>query len=300
MRRIYAVPAVAVASVLLFSGCVENSDPGAQASASAAASAAPDGVIDEASAALVPEAIRASGKLVAGIDPNYAPNEFKNSSGRPVGWSIDLADAIGAKLGLTVEYQVAGFDKIIPSVLGGTIDIGYSSLTDNAERQKSVDFVNYYTAGLQWTQPLGGSVDVTNVCGLTVSVQRTTYAETDLLPQLNAECEAAGNEAILVDGYETQAEATNALAIGKSDAMIADSPIAQYAFSQQPDAIELVGPIFDTAPYGIAVNKNNTALRDAIHGALVSMLEDGSYKEVLSSWRVNGGMLDLITINAGV
>lgn len=297
MRLRYAVPALAAVVVLMLSGCVDNSNPSALESV---VPEVPEIAVDQAAVALLPESIRSSGKLIAGIDPNYAPNEFKSQDGRPVGWSIDLADAIGAKLGLEVEYRVAGFDKIIPSVLGGTIDIGYSSLTDNAERQKSVDFVNYYSAGLQWAQPLGGTVDVEDVCGLTVSVQRTTFAETDLLPARSEACVAQDKAPITVDGYETQAEATNALALGKVDAMIADSPIAQYAYAQQPEAIELAGFPFDTAPYGIAVSKDNTALRDAIRAALVSMLEDGSYKEVLSSWRVHGGMLDAITVNAGV
>lgn len=297
MRLRYAVPALAAAAVLLLSGCVDNSSPSAPESV---VPEVPETAVDAAAAALLPESIRSSGKLVAGIDLNYAPNEFKSEDGRPVGWSIDLADAIGARLGLEVEYRVAGFDKIIPSVLGGTIDVGYSSLTDNAERQKSVDFVNYYSAGLQWAQPRGGGVDVENVCGLRVSVQRTTFAETDLLPALSESCVAEDKEPVIIEGYETQAEATSALAVGKVDAMIADSPITQHAVSQQTELIELAGVAFDTAPYGIAVNKENTALRDALHAALASMLEDGSYREVLSSWRVHGGMLNTITVNAGV
>lgn len=297
MRLRFAIPFIAAAAVLTLSGCVDNSTPSALESI---VPIVPEIAVDATAAAMLPAAIRDSGKLVVGIDPNYAPNEFKNHDGLPVGWTIDLADALSAKLGLQADYRVSGFDKIIPSVLGGTFDVGYSSLTDNAERQKSVDFVNYYSAGLQWAQPRGGLVDIANVCGLTISVQRTTYAETDLLPVLSEECVAAGKEPVAIDGYETQAEATNALAVGKSDAMIADSPITQYSVAQQPEALELAGVAFDTAPYGIAVNKDNTALRDALQAALQSMVADGSYQEILSGWRVQGGMLTDITINAGV
>lgn len=295
MRLRYAVPALAAAAVLLLSGCVDNSTP----SAGGGGSSAPSIAKDDAAAALLPESIRSAGKLVVGIDPNYAPNEFKNDAGEPEGWAVDLANGFGAKLGLTLEYKASGFDKIIPSVLGGTFDIGYSSFTDNPERQKSVDFVNYYNAGIQWAKPVGATLDIDDVCGLTVSVQRTTFQETDMLPAISEACVTDGKEPVKIDGYETQAEATNAVALGKSDAMVADSPITQFAVSQQKDKIELAGEAFEVAPYGIAVDKANTELRDAIQAALQSMVDDGSYKEILTQWGVESGGIDTITINAG-
>lgn len=296
MRMRYAVPALAAAAVLLLSGCVDNSTPSAGSSGGASAPAI---AVDEAAAALLPESVKTAGKLVIGIDPNYAPNEFKNDAGEPEGWAVDLANGFAAKLGLTTEYKASSFDKIIPSVLAGTFDIGYSSFTDNPERQKSVDFVNYYNAGIQWAQPVGGSLNIDDVCGLTVAVQRTTFQETDMLPAISETCVAGGKEAVKIEGYETQAEATNALAVGKADAMVADSPITQYAVAQQSDKIELAGEAFEVAPYGIAVDKGNTDLRDAIQAALQSMVDDGSYKEILSQWGVESGGIDTITINAG-
>ncbi len=294
MRTKYALPAIVAAAALLLTGCVDNSTPAAPGSGGGDTPAVG---VDAAAAALLPDDIKASGKLVIGIDPTYAPNEYKDDAGNPIGWSVDLGNAMVAKLGLKADYQISGFDKIIPSIKGDTFDIGLSSFTDNEEREKSVDFVNYYEAGIQWAQQIGKTVDQANACGLTVAVQATTYEETDELPAKSKECTDAGNAPIDILKFEKQDEATNALALGRADAMTADSPITQYAVSLQSDKIELAGASFDTAPYGIAVKKGSPLVQ-AIQAALQSMVDDGSYKTILDKWGVYSGAIDKITINA--
>lgn len=293
MRTKYGIAAVAVVAALALTGCVDNSSP----------KPAPEDkvevAVDEAAVALLPADIKEAGVLVVGMDMNYAPNEYKDEAGDPIGWEVDLGDALGAKLGLTMDYRQSGFDKIIPSITGGTYDIGLSSFTDNVEREKSVDFVNYYNAGIQWAQPVGGSVDPAHACGLTVSVQATTYEETDELPAKSEECEANGEEPIKILKFETQDEATSALALGRADAMSADSPITLYAVSQIKDQIEVAGEAFDVAPYGIAVSKDSADdLTKALQAALQSLVDDGSYQTILDGWGVASGGIPTITINA--
>ncbi|MHA6670313.1 ABC transporter substrate-binding protein [Homoserinimonas sp. A447] len=293
MRTKYGISAIALVAALALTGCVDNTvEPEAPESNTEVG-------VDEAAVALLPDDIKEAGVLIAGIDLAYAPNEFKAADGSPDGWSIDLADAMAAKLGLTVDYRASSFDKIIPSVTGGTFDIGYSSFTDNAERQKSVDFVNYYNAGIQWAQPIGSDVDPDHACGLTVSVQATTYEETDELPAKSEECVADGEEPINILKFDSQDEATNALALGRADAMSADSPITLYAISQVSDKIEAAGESFDVAPYGIAIAKDATDLGKALQAALQSLIDDGTYGDILDEWGVSSGGIDKVTINAG-
>ncbi len=293
MRSRFAMPAIAAAAVLVLTGCVDNST----GEPSGGGSDSPSIAVDEAAAALLPDDIREAGKLVIGIDATYPPNEYKDDAGNPIGWEVDLGNAMAAKLGLTPEYQISGFDKILPSVTGGTYDIGLSSFTDNEEREKVVDFVNYYQAGIQWAQAIGGNVDPANACGLTVAVQATTYEETDELPAKSKECTDAGKQPIDILKYEKQDEASNALALGQADAMSADSPITQYAVSKLTDKIELAGDAFDVAPYGIAVDKGSP-LAKAIQAALQSLVDDGTYLKILTDWGVDAGAVDKITINA--
>ena len=222
MRAKYALPAIAAVAVLLLSGCVDNSTPSPGGSAGEPTTSVTK---DDAAAALLPAKIADSGTLLIGTDPTYAPNEFKDEAGTPIGWGIEIAAAVAAKLGLEPEYQVSKFDNIIPSVTGGKVNIGVSSFTDNVEREKVVDFVNYYTAGIQWASAKGNDVDPDDACGLKVAVQATTYEHTDEVPAKSEACLAAGKEPIDIKPFDTQDAATQAVELGQTDAMSADSPV---------------------------------------------------------------------------
>lgn len=291
--RFVAVPAALAAAALLLTGCVDNSSTGTGSSATPEASIA----VDEAAVALLPDDVKESGTLVVGIDPTYPPNEFKDADGNPIGWGAELATALAAKLGLEVEFQVSKFDNIIPSVKGAKADIGVSSFTDTVEREQQVDFVNYYEAGIMWASAAGNDVDPDNACGLKVAVQATTYEDTDEVPAKSDACVAAGKPAIEKVPFDTQEAATNAVALGQVDALSADSPVTLYAIEQTDGKLQAAGESFDVAPYGIAVAKDR-GLTEAIQAAMQSLVDDGTYADILDAWGVADGGIDEITINA--
>ncbi|MET0725748.1 MAG: ABC transporter substrate-binding protein [Leifsonia sp.] len=290
-RSLPAILAATAATALLLTGCVDNSSAPAPTASTGAVAA------DAAAVALLPDDVKKTGKLVIGTDPTYAPNEFKDEAGEPIGWGIELAAAVAGKLGLTPEYQVAKFDNIIPSVTGGKADIGESSFTDTVEREEQVDFVNYYEAGILWASATGKDVDPDNACGLTVAVQATTYEDTDEVPTKSDACVAAGKPAINKVQYDTQDAATNAVALGQADAMSADSPVTLYAISQTDGKLQAAGESFDVAPYGIVVGKDS-GLTEAIQAAMQSLMDDGTYADILKAWGVSDGAITEATINA--
>jgi polar amino acid transport system substrate-binding protein len=294
MRARYVLPALAAVAALTLTGCVDNSTPASSGSPAGSAVAI---TTDDAAAALVPAEIADRGTLIIGTEPTYAPNEFKNEAGDPIGWDIELASGLAAKLGLTPEFQVAKFDNIIPSVAGGKADIGASSFTDTVEREQQVDFVNYYNAGIQWASAAGTDVDPDNACGLKVAVQTATYEDTDEVPAKSEACVAAGKPAIDKLKFDTQADVANAVVLGQADALSADSPVTLYAIAQTGDKLQPAGATFDEAPYGMVVARGSE-LTPAVQAALQSMVDDGSYTAILDAWGVTDGGVAEITINA--
>ena len=294
MRAKFALPALAAAAAFLLTGCVDNSAP---ASSNAPSNSAVSVSKDARAAALLPEATAKSGTLVIATDPSYAPNEFKDEAGNPTGWGIELVTAVAAKLGLKPTFQVSKFDNIIPSVTGGKADIGESSFTDTAEREKQVDFVNYYTAGILWASARGKTVDPDNACGLKVAVQATTYQDTDEVPAKSAACVKAGKAPIEKLPFDTQDLATNAVVLGQADALSADSPVSLYAVSKTGGKLQVAGKSFEVAPYGLVVAKGSK-LSEALKVALQSLVDDGGYAKILSKWGVADGGIKTITINA--
>ncbi|MEW5813185.1 MAG: ABC transporter substrate-binding protein [Actinomycetota bacterium] len=291
-----AVAVFAATGALALSGCASGGDSGGGNTSTS--SAAPAEKVEEI-ANTVPEAIKSSGKLVIGVNIPYAPNEFKDPEGKIVGFDVDLMNAIAGTLGLTPEYREADFAKIIPSIQGGTFNVGMSSFTDSKEREESVDFVTYFSAGTLWAQKPGAGIDPNNACGKRVAVQATTVQETDELPAKSKKCTDEGKPAITIVPFDGQDAATNAVVLGQADAMSADSPVTLYAIKQTNGKLEQAGETFDSAPYGWPVAKGSP-LAQSLLQALEHLIENGKYKEIASNWGLEAGMIDKPVINGAV
>ncbi|MFJ3491599.1 ABC transporter substrate-binding protein [Leifsonia aquatica] len=296
IRSVAPVAAFAAVAALALTGCVDNSTPSSSGTSTSSA-AAVDVKKNDALAASLPEKIKSAGKLVVGMDNTYPPNEYKDDNSQPVGWEVDLAKAIGDKLGVKTEFSIAKFDNIIPKVAGAQNDYGMSSFTDTTEREQQVDFVNYYSAGILWASAKGKTVDPDNACGLKVAVQSTTYEDTDEVPAKSKACTDAGKAAIQVLRYDTQDDATNAVVLGKADALSADSPVTLYAISKTDGKLQEAGKTFDEAPYGLPVAKGSE-LTPVLQKTVQALIDDGSYGKILDKWGVSDGAVTTAEVNA--
>ena len=254
---------------------------------------------DAAAIALLPAAVRDSGKLIVGTNLTYSPDEFKDPNGAPTGWGIELVQALAARLGLEADLRDAQFDNIIPGVKGGKYNIGWASFTDTKERQASVQFVDYFSAGVLWATQAGKTVDPNNACGLKVAVGTGTWQETDELPAKSKACTDAGKPAIEVLKLDTQGDITNAVILGRADAFTADSPVTQYAISKTGGKLVPAGEVSDAAPFGVAVPKDGS-MTGAIQAAMQSLMDDGTYLDILTRWGVQDGAIDTATIDGAV
>ena len=283
--------AVTVAASISMSACVTNVEDGH-----------PEGwqpiIPDEVPeiAALVPDEVAADGVLTGGVNPPFAPFELKDSDGTIIGLEMDLAAATAAVMGLEFQPVEQDFAMVLPAVQAGTLDAGTTGLTDNEERRKNFDFVNFLYAGIQWAQPTGSDIDPAHPCGLTVAVQRTTVSETDDVRPKSQACEEAGDDPVTVLSYDTSDNAALAALIGRADALSADSPVTAWAVSRSDGRLELTGDMFDAAPYGWAVPKDSP-LGPAMATALQHLIDTGDYERILAQWGVTTGLIDRAMIN---
>ena len=298
--KLWRIAAVfAATGALALSGCASGTNTSTESSGPASGTAAASAEKVDEIANTVPEDIKSSGKLIVGVNIPYTPNEFKDESGKIVGFDVDLMNAVAATLGLTAEYREADFAKIIPSIQGGTFNVGMSSFTDTKEREQTVDFVTYGSAGILWAQRPDNPVDPNNACGKKVAVQATTTEETDELPAKSKACTDAGKPAIQIVSFDGQDAATNAVDLGQADAMSADSPVTLYAIKQSNGKLTQAGEIADAAPYGWPVKKGSP-LAQSLQKALEHLIETGTYKQIASNWGVEKVMIDKPVINGAI
>jgi polar amino acid transport system substrate-binding protein len=250
-------------------------------------------------AKLVPAKVRSKGTVIVASDATYAPMEFIASNGKTVvGVDADLAKAIGTVLGLNFKVQNATFSTIIPGLHSGKYDVGMSSFTPTIAREKVVDFVTYFQAGMGFYTKATGAPKVTtlaSLCGLSVAVESTTTEQAAAQAQ-SKKCTKAGKKAVKVSPFGTQTEANLAVSSGRAQVGFADSEVVDYIVKQSHGRFKLAGKPFAFLPYGIALPKGNGMAKPVL-AAVKYLMKQGTYMQVLRKWSVESGAISNPRIN---
>jgi polar amino acid transport system substrate-binding protein len=250
-----------------------------------------------AAASGVPANIKSKGTLTVAADATYAPDEFIDKDGKTViGMDADMAQALGKQLGLKVNVVNASFDGIIPGLASGKYDLGMSSFTDTKEREQTVDFVTYFSAGTSFYEKAQGGpaiTDLASLCGHHVAAEKGTTQQSDAEAQAK-KCPSGSK--LTVSVFPDQNGANLALSSGRADVGMADSPVAAYQVKQSSGQFKLVGTPYGTAPYGIAIPKGN-GLAQPMLAAMKAIMADGSYKQILDKWGLTAGAITDPVIN---
>ncbi len=293
--------ALAAAALVFLAGCGSSSSSTTGGGGSSSSSGSASGTATKVAsiAAEVPSAIASKGTLSIAADATYAPNEFIDTDGKTVaGMDADLAHAIGTVLGLQVNVQNITFDSIIPGLASGKFDLGMSSFTDTKEREKTVDFVTYFSAGTSFYVNASGGPTINtldDLCGHHAAVEKGTTQADDATAQ-KTKCTGAGKADVDVQVYPDQNGANGALNSGRADVGMADSPVAAYQVKQSNGTFKLSGQAYGTAPYGIAIPKGN-GMAQPILDAVKELMSDGVYTAILNKWGIASGAITGPQIN---
>ncbi len=217
------------------------------------------------------------------------PSAYLSPDGRLIGWEVDLAKEIARRLGLAARFESVAFPSVLDDVESGVADIGIASMFDTPARQQRVDFIDYYTGGTNWITSRDSAFDAEAPCGSQVGAVSGSAQLADFLPRISQACIAEGQAPLKITGFESPADATDAIIGGRLDAAVADGPVASFAVGASFGRLASVGNAVEIQPYGIAVGQENEALQAAILSALDSMVADGSYLDLLGRWGVEDG-----------
>ena len=248
-------------------------------------------------------------KLVICSDLPYPPQEYFDANGNPIGSDIEIGEGIAARLGLTAQVENSVFDTIIPALTGGKCDIIISAQNINPDRLSQVDMIPYFQAGQAFLVQAGNPLNIQtaqDLCGKKIAVESGTTMLDYLggtgtwtangLPSI---CTAANLAAPQPQPFSKDSDAVAALQAGAADAYMSDLPVVIGYATAQPDTFAQA-PVPQIAPAleGISVAKTNTALRDAVQAALLSMISDGSYQAILAKYHVDSGAITADQVTA--
>ena len=242
MSKLLARLGVPALAVLALAGCGSSGN----STTSTTTSTPSSGGADASVVAQVPAAIKSKGTLTVAADATYAPNEFIAPDGHTViGMDADLMKALGEVMGLKVNLVNATFDTIIPGLASGKYDLGMSSFTDTKDREKTVDFVDYFNAGTSFYVKSSSNPGVKTVCRplrQDVSVEKGTTEQEEAQAQ-SKKCTKAGKKAVTVLSFPDQNAAnlaspaagrTSAWPTPRSPPTRSSSPVASSSWSARP------------------------------------------------------------------
>jgi len=141
-----------------------------------------------------------------------------------------------------------------------------------------------------------GIQSLDDFCGKTIALQRGTTQD-DVATAQQAKCKTAGKP-LKVLKFDTDPEALLQIKQGRAVADMNDFPVAAYT-AKTDGGFEVVGEQIGAGPYGIAVPKDQTQLRDAIQKAVQALIDNGEYAAIVDKWQVKQGSLKTATVNAG-
>ncbi len=220
-------------------------------------------------------------KIRVGTEGAYKPFNFIDSDGKLQGFDVEIAQALCDEMKAECTFVAQDWDGIIPALLAKKYDVIIASMSITEERMKQVDFTDkYYNTPARFVAKKGGAITDTSPEGLKGKVlgAQSSTTHSSFLEDNYKDSE--------IKLYATQDEANADLVAGRLDAVLADSVvILDWLNSDAGACCEHIGENYNDAKWfgsgaGMAVRKEDTALKDKLNVALKAILENGKYKEI--------------------
>jgi len=226
--------------------------------------------------------------IVGGTMPKYPPFEFKDpETDKLMGFDIDFAEALAAKMGAKIEWQETNFDQMISSITTKRTDVVLSGIADTEEREKSINFLDYLTTGPQFytlKARAGEFPDPEALCGKRVATARRT-SWPDAIATWSAEhCVKAGKPAVIVVGTDGSPDTRLQLNQNRVDAAVQGGETLPYQNTLENGVYAPIGKPFVDQLMGMGISKSNPELTAALLDAFKQILADGTYQKLLVKW----------------
>ena len=222
------------------------------------------------------------GVLTMSTNAAFPPYEMTNDAGEFEGIDVEIAGAIADKLGLELQIDDMDFDAALLAAQQGKSDMVMAGVTVNEERLQVMEFSDSYANGVQVVIVPENS-DITSVDDLSNDKMIGTQRGTTGYIYCSDTVENGGYGEDHVTAYDDGATAVQALINGQVDAVVIDNAPAQEYVKANP-GLKILDTEFTNEDYAIGMAKGNTALLEAINGALAELTADGTLQAIVDKY----------------
>ena len=264
-----------VLMAVVFTGC--SSTPEKKPAANAPAAPAADDSLAK---------IKAKGRLVVGVNADFAPFEFHamiDGKDTVVGFDMDLAKEVAKDMGVQLELKELSFDALLTTLQSGQIDVIISGMSATEERRKTVDFSDVYYKGIQTLLTTKGNLSKFNsfsdLKDKKIGLQLSSLQDklmTSLIP----------------DGKYTKIESMNTLFLSlksnQIDGIVTTKIVCQMAIAANPEFVIAEKVVIDDSSLkspgvAIALRKGSPSLQKQLNLTVKRLNDSGQMQKYVDA-----------------
>lgn len=230
--------------------------------------------------------VQSSGKLSVANTLDYAPFEYLDADGKQTGIIVELAGEVAKLVGAELDIQRTPFPSMIPGLAAGRFKIAWETFSANPDRLKQVDFVMFIKAGIAAsTSPekkdsFSGDMPL---CGKRIGVSAGSASDF-LVDKLSKECTDKGQAEITKSVFNSSTDIVQAVLSDRVDARMDDATSSSYFEVTSKGQLVVLPTLYDIAPLGLAIAKDDPATADMMVSALAELFKNGKYQEILNKY----------------
>lgn len=224
----------------------------------------------------------ADGVMKVAVDDTYLPMEFRDDQNKLIGFDIDFAEALGAELGVDVEFETVAWDGIFNGLNSKQYDCIISSTSITPERQEGFNQSDpYITNGIIIVSRKDAAPAKTfeELDGKTVGVQLATTADDGA----QALKEKTGKN-VEIKQYDGMLDAFTALKGKQIDNVMTDAGVGMYYVAQDPETFAITSEILTNEPIAVTMRKGQDDFTKKVNEAIKKLQADGKLKEISMKW----------------
>lgn len=267
MKRITALLLALVLCITVFAGCAAKEESSSQSQS-----------VSDSSSQTSSGAEKTD--FIVGLDVSFPPMGFMSEDNEIVGFDIDMAREVAAKLGLELKLQPIEWSAKDMELNNGNIDCIWNGMTITEERQENMLLLRPYMANHQLIV-VGKDSDIktkSDLAGKIVAVQTDSSGE----EALNAD--PIKDQVAEVVSMADYVSALNDLKIGRIDAIVIDEVVARYYVEKEPENFVIVEESLREEQYAIGFKKGNTEFAQKVQDAFDAVVEEGKAAEISNKW----------------
>src|SRR5438046_2770501 len=221
-------------------------------------------------------------------DPTFPPMESKTAAGKPVGFDIDMATAVGKLWKVKANFVETAFPGLLPALGSKRCNMVISGIFVTPDRVKQFPAVSYMRSHRALVVQAGNPKKIkgpNDLSGKTVAVQAGTKYE-EYLKALNEEFKSSGRPQFTLQSYPGDTDAVGQIIVGRADAVLTQDTSGAYQKKQNPGklAIAYLFPEFDT--FGIYYRKGDAKVGTALKSAIKTLKKKGTLKKIAVKFQI--------------